>query len=158
MRFTSVEYTCNNFLKNLLWYVLYSVRLEFMHQPIADWPSRVWGGGSKCLHRSPASRKRRRKGNPVPGDINTGTWAPGWGSLESETVKCGHESCGPGTWEWVRWRGPAEIVNCKPILSSERKLHKDYDRRGLIEKKIWSWVSRGSAPRQLIGCKPPVVK
>jgi hypothetical protein len=26
------------------------------------------------------------------GDINTGPGAPGWGSLESETVKCGHET------------------------------------------------------------------
>jgi hypothetical protein len=42
------------------------------------------GGGFEYLHRSPASSKRRRKGNPVPGgitgppcswgDINTGTW------------------------------------------------------------------------------------
>jgi hypothetical protein len=27
------------------------------------------GGGIEYLHRSPASRKRRRKGNPVPGDL-----------------------------------------------------------------------------------------
>jgi hypothetical protein len=26
------------------------------------------GGGIEYLHRSPASRRRRRKGNPVPGD------------------------------------------------------------------------------------------
>jgi hypothetical protein len=41
-------------------------------------------GELEYLHRSPASRRRRRKGNPVPGgmtganlslgDINTGTW------------------------------------------------------------------------------------
>jgi hypothetical protein len=58
--------------------------------------------GSNYLHRSPANRKMQRKGNVVPGGynwatlflghINTGTWAPGWGSLESQTVKCGHES------------------------------------------------------------------
>jgi hypothetical protein len=28
------------------------------------------GGGIECFHRSPASRKRRRKGNPVPGGIS----------------------------------------------------------------------------------------
>jgi hypothetical protein len=57
---------------------------------------------SNHLHRIPASRKRRWKWNPVLGcitgtpcswGINTGTWPPGWGSLESETVKCGHQSC-----------------------------------------------------------------
>jgi hypothetical protein len=26
------------------------------------------------------------------------------------------------------WRGPAAIVNDRPILSSERMLHTDYDR------------------------------
>jgi hypothetical protein len=34
------------------------------------------------------------------------------------------------------WRGPAEIVNGRPILSSERVLYKDYDRRYSFEKKI----------------------
>jgi hypothetical protein len=47
-----------------------------------------YGGGLEYLHRSPASR-RRRKGNPVPGgynwatlslgDINMGTWFSGLG-------------------------------------------------------------------------------
>jgi hypothetical protein len=35
----------------------------------------------------------------------------------------------------MRWRGPAEIVNDKPILSSERMLYTDYDSRCSIEKK-----------------------
>jgi hypothetical protein len=49
------------------------------------------------LHRSPASRRRRMKGNPVSGGITgsscswgmkiLGPGAPDWGSLESETVK-----------------------------------------------------------------------
>jgi hypothetical protein len=30
---------------------------------------------------------------------------------------------------------PAAIVKDRPILSSERKLHKDYDSRGSIQKK-----------------------
>jgi hypothetical protein len=38
------------------------------------------GGGVEYLHRNPASRRRRRKG-----------------TLESETVKCGHESHGTHT-------------------------------------------------------------
>jgi hypothetical protein len=33
------------------------------------------------------------------GDINAGTWPPGWGSLECETVTYGHESRGTLTWE-----------------------------------------------------------
>jgi hypothetical protein len=57
------------------------------------------GGGFRYLHRSPASRRRRRKGNPVPGGISRphcswGPGPPGCGSLEYETVKCGHESAG----------------------------------------------------------------
>jgi hypothetical protein len=42
------------------------------------------------------------------------------GSLESETVKYGHESHGTRTRKWLRWRGPAAIVNDRPVLSSER--------------------------------------
>jgi hypothetical protein len=59
---------------------------------------------------------------------------PGWGSLESETVKCGHESRGTRTWEWLRWRGPAAIVNYRPMLSSEKLLHKDYNRKCSVGK------------------------
>jgi hypothetical protein len=51
------------------------------------------------------------------------------GSLESETVKHGHE-------ERLHWRGPAAIVNDRPTLSSERKLHTDYDRKGSVEKEF----------------------
>jgi hypothetical protein len=36
----------------------------------------------------------------------------------------------------MRWRGPAAIVNDRFILSSERMLHKDYNRKGLVEKTI----------------------
>jgi hypothetical protein len=42
------------------------------------------------------------------------------GSLESETVKYGHESYGTRTRKWLRWRGPAGIVNDRPGLSLER--------------------------------------
>jgi hypothetical protein len=61
------------------------------------------------FHRSPDSLRRGRKGNPVPGGI-TGppcSWGiyirepdpPGWGNLESETLKFGHESRGIRTRE-----------------------------------------------------------
>jgi hypothetical protein len=57
-------------------------------------------------------------------------------NLESETVKCGHESCGTRAWERLRWRGSAAIVNDRPILSSERMLKNDYNRKCSVEKKI----------------------
>jgi hypothetical protein len=92
------------------------------------------GGRFEYLHRSPASRRRRRKGNPVPGGKTgppcccgikiRGPGFVGWGSLEFETVKYGHGSRGTRTREWLRWRGPAAI------LSSQRMSHKD--RRQLI--------------------------
>jgi hypothetical protein len=46
-----------------------------------------------------------------------------------------------------------------PILSSERMLHKDYDRKASLTKKIcgrdprWAWRQDG-----LIGSKPSVIK
>jgi hypothetical protein len=62
---------------------------------------------SEYLHRSPASRRRGRKGNPVPGGLTGPTYSwgikirvpgpPGWGSLEYETVKYGQESHGTRT-------------------------------------------------------------
>jgi hypothetical protein len=45
------------------------------------------------------------------------------GSLESETEKYGRESHGTRTREWLRWRGPAAILNGRPVLSSEREPH-----------------------------------
>jgi hypothetical protein len=36
----------------------------------------------------------------------------------------------------MRWRGPAAIVNDRPISSSERMLYKDYDCSCSIEKTI----------------------
>jgi hypothetical protein len=82
--------------------------LTVSHNVILTFPI----GGFKYLHRSPASRRRRRKGNPVPGGITgplcsweryiLGHGPPGWGSLESETVKYGHESPGTRTREWLR--------------------------------------------------------
>jgi hypothetical protein len=60
------------------------------------------------------------------------------GSLESGTVKCGRESHGIRTGESLRWRGPAAIINDRPIVSSEGILYKDCDRRCSFEnKKFW---------------------
>jgi hypothetical protein len=45
------------------------------------------------------------------------------GSLESETVKYGHESQETRTRKWLRCRGPAAVLNDKPVLSSETSPH-----------------------------------
>jgi hypothetical protein len=41
-------------------------------------------------------------------------------SLESEAVIYGVESQENRTWVWLRWRGPAAIINDRPVFSSER--------------------------------------
>jgi hypothetical protein len=41
------------------------------------------------------------------------------GSLKSGTVKYGSEFHRTRTREWLRWRGPAAIINDRPVLSSE---------------------------------------
>jgi hypothetical protein len=57
------------------------------------------------------------------------------------------------------WRGPVAIVNDKPILSSERMLYKDYNRRCSIERKESGRESQGAQSKEeLIGGKPQVVK
>jgi hypothetical protein len=77
------------------------------------------------------------------------TWA-------SETVKCGHEPRGTRIWEWLRWRGPAAIVNDRFILSSETILHKDYNSKCSVgRKKITGRESQGACRQD---SKPPVVK
>jgi hypothetical protein len=57
------------------------------------------------------------------------------------------------------WRGPAAIVNYRPILSSVRLLHKDYESKWSVEKQIDGHDSQGACRQdELIGGKSPVVK
>jgi hypothetical protein len=92
------------------------------------------------------------------GDINTGTWPSGWGSLESRTIKCGHEFRRTRTWEWLCWRGPAAVINDRLIISSKRMLYKDYESKCSAEKNA-SGESEGTCRQhELIGGEPPVVK
>jgi hypothetical protein len=66
---------------------------------------------------------------------------------------------GTRTWEWLRWPGPAVIVSDRPILSSEKKLHKDYASKASVEKNNAGRESQGAfRQEELIGGKPPVVK
>jgi hypothetical protein len=54
----------------------------------------------------------------------------------------------------MRWRGPAAIVNDRPILSSEWMLYKDYDRRCSIENNNSGRESQGARSQdELIGGK-----
>jgi hypothetical protein len=126
------------------------------------------GGGFEYLYRSHASRRRQTNGNSIPGGILgppchwgtqiRGPGPPGWGSLKSETVKCGHKSHGTRTREWLRWRWAATIVNDRPILSSERMLLKDYDSKSSVEKISGFDPQGASSLDERIGSKSPVVK
>jgi hypothetical protein len=56
-------------------------------------------------------------------------------------------------------QGPAAIVNDRPILLSERMLHKDYDHKCSVEKESPGRGSQGARRQdKLIGGKMPVVK
>jgi hypothetical protein len=59
----------------------------------------------------------------------------------------------------MRCRGPAVIADDRPILSLERMLYKDYDRRSSIKGKNILAVSLKGPLRQdeMIGGKPSVV-
>jgi hypothetical protein len=80
------------------------------------------------------------------------------GSLKSETVKYGHESQHSDPRKTTLARA-SNITKDRPILSSERMLYKDYDRRCSIENKNSGRVSQGARRQdELIGGGPPVVK
>jgi hypothetical protein len=82
-------------------------------------------------------------------DIITGPDPPGWRSLESETVIYDHESHGMWTREWLCRRGPAAIVNDKPILLSEGAPYNNnpeqlsHNNTNLVLGAVW-----GLTPRQ----------
>jgi hypothetical protein len=91
-----------------------------------------------------------RELSPVEARSNTSTVAlrvlggDEKGSLESETVKYGRESHRTWTRERLRWRGKTAIVNDRPILSSKRMLHKNYNRKCSVGKKnYWSLSVKG---------------
>jgi hypothetical protein len=105
-----------------------------------------------------ASRRRRGKGNPVlrgiimplcsRGIYIRGDLALQVGRVSNLTVKCGHESRWTRTWEWLRWRGLAAIVNDRPILSSERMLHKHYGRSVQLKKNAVHGSQGDLTPRR----------
>jgi hypothetical protein len=51
------------------------------------------------------------------------------------------------------------FIRDNPVFLSEKKLHKDFDRKGSVEKKISGRDTQGAwCQDELIGGKPPVVK
>jgi hypothetical protein len=57
------------------------------------------------------------------------------------------------------WKRPSVFIRNKPILSSERLLHKDYDRKGSVAKIISGREpQRAWRKDELTGGKPSVVK
>jgi hypothetical protein len=102
-----------------------------------------YGGGIEYIHltlrivegneKEPSAWGYNRA-NLFLGDISRATWPPRSWSLQSETVNYIHNSRVTRTWEWLSWRGPAAIVNERDILSSQRMLHKDYNRKCSVGK------------------------
>jgi hypothetical protein len=83
------------------------------------------GGGVEYLHRSPASPRRRRKGNPVPGgitggDLNMGTWPSRLGESRIWDSKI---------WSWV----PRESDRRMTVLARASKNCKLQTRPLVIE-------------------------
>jgi hypothetical protein len=59
------------------------------------------------------------------------------------------------------WQRPSLFIRDKPILSSDRNLHKDYERKGSAAKKKKTLNHEPQEARrqdELMGGKPPVVK
>jgi hypothetical protein len=81
------------------------------------------------------------------GDTNMGTWPSRLGQTRTWDSKM---------WLWVTQDSdlrmtvlPSASSNCdRPILSSERMLHKDYDHSVELKKNCWLWVSGGLLPRR----------
>jgi hypothetical protein len=66
---------------------------------------------------------------------------------------------GPGSENDCTVEDQQQFVKDRPILSSERMLHKDYDHKDSVEKKIDGRESQSAwCQDELIDVKPPVVK
>jgi hypothetical protein len=57
------------------------------------------------------------------------------------------------------WERRSFFIRGNPILSSEKMLHKDYDCKGSVAKKISACERQGAWHQdKLIGSKPSVIK
>jgi hypothetical protein len=113
---------------------------------------------SSFQNRSHLNRRRRRKCNRVTlflRDINTRTWPSRLGESRFWESKMWSKNRGRLTWKWRSWRGPAAIVNDRPILSSKRILHKKYNRKCSAGRKNTDRESQGACHQdELIGVEP----
>jgi hypothetical protein len=119
--------------------------------------SPVWYHCGRCYvniaekHVTPATN-RRETIEVLPETVTltiTGppcSWGTGWRSLESESVKYGHESRRTLTWEWLCWQEPAATVNDKPIFSSDRLWPQEFSWR----KKSGHEYQGAWAPTEII--------
>jgi hypothetical protein len=86
---------------------------------------------SPPLYKSNKLRSRAVKKKRVETGSNTSTvtlrvvGGDEKGSLKSQTVKYGLETKGPQIQEGLHWRGPVVYTKDRPVLSSERTLHKN---------------------------------
>jgi hypothetical protein len=113
----------------------------------------------------PASRRRRRNGIQCLGVITgshfswgiqiRGLSPPGEGSLETDTVKNGHESRWTRAPEYLRWRGPEAVVNDRPVISSERTPH-IYKRANDSNKNLFLGPQMGAWPQDRLTDWPSV--
>jgi hypothetical protein len=72
--------------------------------------------------------------------------------MEESSIK--YYMCDTYTWQRLNI-----FIRDKPIFSSDRMLHKDYDRKGSVAKNISCDESQGAWHQdELIGGKTPVVK
>jgi hypothetical protein len=56
------------------------------------------------------------------------------------------------------WQRPSIFIRDKPNFSSQRLLHKDYGRKGSVEKSLVRGSQGAWRQDEMIRCKPPVVK
>jgi hypothetical protein len=96
------------------------------------------------LHCSPASGKRRQKGNPVPGGISgchpVILALQVGGVLRIGTIKYGIESLGTQNRAGLRWRGPAATVNWSRVpdgcLTPRRTVRLTVDRNVTLTLRL----------------------
>jgi hypothetical protein len=153
---TLVSYCFAQFLTGSQWdetFWLASSPLAYINPDVCRMRSSPCAGGFEYHHRSPANHRRRRKRNPVPGDISgplcswdiyiEGPGPPGWGRQQNVATS----PTGLGSENDALERTSS---NCKrqTNLSSESMLHKDYENKSSIKKTAGRESKRGFSPRR----------
>jgi hypothetical protein len=111
-------------------------RKQALNKPIHAYAF-PWIRVSMVITCSPANRKRRQKGNPVPGVITgppcswgiymsrtNGDLALQVGEVSDDTVKYDHEFYETSTQEWLLWQGPEAITHITDPSSRQKGRYK----------------------------------